>query len=1074
MVEKIKFLSDQPLRADEIRQVKFGHEGIAETVKNIVLACPTPFTIGLFGKWGVGKTTIINIIKKRLQNEKIPAVIFDVWKHEGDSLRRTFLKEITKQLNEQKQLPGDFKLNDRLDKPLSIKRDASFIINKSKITLLGWTSVAILAIGLITWIYLPQVFNTYLSILLTGSLISAILAWLLPQLVITEEITETIDRFKHPHEFESEFKGIVNKVHAEKLVIIIDNLDRTSHKKAVELLSTIKTFLEQKKSIFLIACDDEAIKKHLRTLYTNDIDASDDSGVDEFLRKFFNTYVRIPDFIDTELQDYTEELLKETGAKKLDNSEVAYVITTAFRENPRQIKQFINTLLSHYLLAQEREESQNPLIVPKGTITDNVGFLAKLLVIRHKFPEAYKKIKEERLDSTEITQLMVSYPELKARYPGLEEFLNSTSSIPKRRIRSTRPFIYLKQSEGELKIPNVEDLEVALVDNKQDIVNKEFKHLLQSPTLLKEYCRFISSLMKENKRRSTPLLNIIKSSLTALEENKIEFPNTEYYNEVARFLGGKLRDQLGNISPPLIFNQVINRCDKQLMHNIISSYIQILSKQGDKENTLKVTDEWVYGLFQQIVNNPSIFKKNKKGISKALSEAYYFNIDILSLFKDKPDIQKDLISEDALSKFVSTFSEDDIRNKDILNDKIQLLLNFKNVMTLSVIEEIISKFSELLKSENQRPFSEEKTNFLCKIEDILDAYHELIIGIDDEKVLVTFKNVITQGINAIGDWNQKKIFIPTCLRLRDILPDSQKTDINTLIINFWTNTDLAGIKYVLNKLDKDARQEVIEEYWSVFKDRVIQQQDIFDTIWSFSGKEKRKELFRCIINSNQYQWGLDKLKKLEYKTDFRRDAVSILLNRVTGVPIPYKSDFYKAINAMKCGRDANLRREYSNQLKTLLKTSDLDSQEVGYDALLGADYLSEPDKREIARDIIEWLMKLEPVDFRYQYSIKSITINWKILTQTDKNNCIHIIFDKILKRSSNIEDIRIGLDVIQEIKPRYGDGEYRLYFDDILDRIEKEENNDIKNELIRGLLKIKLQKLSKMEKEFWKKLERHK
>lgn len=1050
MVEKIKFLSDQPLRADEIRQVKFGHEGIAETVKNIVLACPTPFTIGLFGKWGTGKSTITNILQEKLEQEGVVVVNFDVWKYEKDSLRRTFLQSVVDAFDKKGILPEGYSLEKELYLTLTVSSE-----DEPKFS----------------WKMLKNI----------PALITTILQRDIKYIINADQRSITYKSIESPEQFEAKFGEILKYSKGKKVAIVVDNLDRCSHKRATELLSTIKTFLDVPKNkaecIFIIPCDDDAIKEHLENIYGGNNSIKEKPNAydpDEFLRKFFNTYVRIPDFIDTELQDYTEELLKETGAKKLDNSEVAYVITTAFRENPRQIKQFINTLLSHYLLAQEREESQNPLIVPKGTITDNVGFLAKLLVIRHKFPEAYKKIKEERLDSTEITQLMVSYPKLKEHCPGLEEFLNSTSSIPKRRIRSTRPFIYLKQSEDELKIPNVEDLEVALVDNKQDIVNKEFKHLLQSPTLLKEYCRFISSLMKENKRRSTPLLNIIKSSLTALEENKIEFPNTEYYNEVARFLGGKLRGQLGNISPPLIFNQVINRCDKQLMHNIISSYIQILSKQGDKENTLKVTDEWTYGLFQQIVNNPSIFKKNKKGISKALSETYYFNIDILSLFKDKPDIQKDLISEDVLSKFVSRFSEDDIKNKDILNDKIQLLLNFKNVMTLSVIEEIISKFSELLKSENQRPFSEEKTNFLCKIEDILDAYHELIIGIDDEKVLVTFKNVITQGINAIGDWNQKKIFIPTCLWLRDILPDSQKTDINTLIINFCTNTDLAGIKYVLNKLDKDARQEVIEEYWSVFKDRVIQQQDIFDTIWSFSGKEKRKELFRCIINSNQYQWGLDKLKKLEYKTDFRRDAVSILLNRVTGVPIPYKSDFYKAINAMKCGRDANLRRGYFNQLKTLLKTSDLDSQEVGYDALLGADYLSEPDKREIARDIIEWLMKLEPVGHTHEYAIKSVTLNWGILTQTDKNNYIHIIFDKILKRSSNIDDIRMGLGVIQKIKPRYGDGEYRLYFDDILDRIEKEGDNDIKNELIRGLLKIKPQKLSKMEKEFWKKLEKHK
>lgn len=96
----IHFLSDQPIETNEISQTKFGHEGIAETIKNIIISCPTRFTIGLFGKCGTGKTTIINRLKNKLQNEKIAVVEFDVWKHEDDALRRTFLKEIVKQLKE--------------------------------------------------------------------------------------------------------------------------------------------------------------------------------------------------------------------------------------------------------------------------------------------------------------------------------------------------------------------------------------------------------------------------------------------------------------------------------------------------------------------------------------------------------------------------------------------------------------------------------------------------------------------------------------------------------------------------------------------------------------------------------------------------------------------------------------------------------------------------------------------------------------------------------------------------------------------------------------------------------------
>lgn len=435
MNEKIKFLSDQPITYDEISQAKFGHEGIAETVKKIVLSCPTPFTIGLFGKWGTGKSSITNFLQGKLEQENIVVVNFDVWKYEKDSLRRTFLQSVVDAFKEKKILQKEYSLEKDLYLTLSVSSE-----DEPKIR----------------WKRLKNI----------PTLITTFLQRDIKYIINADQKSLTYKSIESPEQFEAKFEEILKHAKGKKVVILIDNLDRCSHKKATELLSTIKTFLEVPKykaeCIFVIPCDDDAIKKHLESIYGGDSYTKEKSNVfdpDEFLRKFFNAYVRIPDFIDTELQDYTEELLKETGAKKLDNSEVAYVITVAFRDNPRQIKQFINTLLSHYLLAQEREECQKPLIVKKGTITDNIGFLTKLLVIRHKFPEAYKKIKEERLNSTEINKLSPDDSDLK-------EFLNSTSPIPKRRIRSIRPFIYFKQPKEELKIPNAEYLELALVDNK--------------------------------------------------------------------------------------------------------------------------------------------------------------------------------------------------------------------------------------------------------------------------------------------------------------------------------------------------------------------------------------------------------------------------------------------------------------------------------------------------------------------------------------------------------------------------------------------------------------------------------
>jgi len=406
-VEKIKFFSDMPIAADREQDVRFGHLGIADNLREIILQCPLSFTIGLFGRWGSGKTTIINILKKKLQDNKIAVVKFDVWKHEKDSLRRAFLEELVKQSKSSKYLPKDFELSTRLKTPVRKTISGKFTWNwKVGLPLLGLIILAI-GVGVILNNKYPGVLGTYLSIIFGGSLISVLFLWILQQTITSETLTTTLEPFKDPYEFEGEFERIVRKTFAKRLVIVVDNLDRCTHNRAVELLSTIKTFLakdtdvsENNKCIFLIACDDEAIKKHLESVYTKmqgKEGAMEPFSADEFLRKFFNVFLRIPDFIDTELQAYTKDLLKETDISQFDSSDVAYVITNAFRENPRQIKQFINTLLAHFLLAQERESGQEPLIIPKGTITNNIAFLAKFLIIRQKFHSEYQQIRESHL-----------------------------------------------------------------------------------------------------------------------------------------------------------------------------------------------------------------------------------------------------------------------------------------------------------------------------------------------------------------------------------------------------------------------------------------------------------------------------------------------------------------------------------------------------------------------------------------------------------------------------------------------------------------------------------------------------
>ncbi|MHC3130026.1 MAG: hypothetical protein IBV52_08145, partial [Candidatus Bathyarchaeota archaeon] len=929
---------------------------------------------------------------------------------------------------------------------------------------------AIIGIGLFFYYRLPHAFGTYLSIIFGGSIISAIFIWVLQQMVISEMLTTGSERFRDPHEFEAEFRRITKNTSSKKLLVIVDNLDRCTHSKAVELLSTIKTFLakdtdisKDNKCIFLIACDDEAIKKHLENVYKIKDEKSEMKpfSTDEFLRKFFNTFLRIPDFIDTELQTYTEDLLKQTGIPKFNSLDVAYVITAAYRENPRQIKQFINTLITHFLLAQERENSEKPLIIPKGAITNNVAFLAKFLMIHQQYPLEYQQIRESYLTVEEMEN------------KGSKEFKNFLRATKAISVPDIRPFIYLKQSEEELTILGIKELELDLIDNNQDIVKERLKVIKEKPEQIDSLKRFIPSLIERNKGRRIPLLNIVSCSLEAFQYHNLEL-NLDFYNKIADLFNddAALKPELQRFEPSLIFKEVLIRCNKKDKDGIVAQYINILSKQKDEKEEPKITIDYAYGLFKELLEHKDwLDEREKVNVSDTVAEVYSSSLKILSLFKDRIDDQKDFISEEAISKFVSTFSNDDIKNKQSINDKVELVLNFKEIITPSMVQSIVKKMDDLLKNENTKPYRDQKENLSSRIEDVLNTFHEQTKNIPDPNVLNTFADTVTQGMNALSDLTQKRIFVFMCLKLVDLLKDPAKSNINTLIRNLFNTAGIESIKFIFDKFDKKGKEELIEEYRGTFDQRVLQQQPIFDLLYPISPKDVRTQWFIKLINSAPER-ATQKLKELDYKVDDKKDVVGALLRKAQGITVQEKEILYEAINKMKCANDSELKSNLASQIKPLLKNVDPNQQKVGYDALQGAGYLSASVKREIARETIEWLRSLEPANAKQPSSIKSVIRNWNILESQlpVQKDYIDFVFDKLIKRGVNIDNIRLGFEMLFEIRPKYED--YSAYFDDVLIRLESESNGQIKAELKSGLLKLKPPRLNEKNRDFWEKLEK--
>lgn len=77
----------------------FHHFDFVKNLKMIIEEHNPPFNIALLGKWGVGKSSIINILKSELRGkEEYKIHEINAWKYENDSLRKAFLKNLWKTL----------------------------------------------------------------------------------------------------------------------------------------------------------------------------------------------------------------------------------------------------------------------------------------------------------------------------------------------------------------------------------------------------------------------------------------------------------------------------------------------------------------------------------------------------------------------------------------------------------------------------------------------------------------------------------------------------------------------------------------------------------------------------------------------------------------------------------------------------------------------------------------------------------------------------------------------------------------------------------------------------------------
>ncbi len=373
------FWTDHPvLDAEEDR---FDFQDYAEALSQIVLSGSTPITIGIFGPWGAGKTSLMRLIsvyltgRRTAEHRRAHIVWFNAWQYERDegAIWRALLLRVLECLKDLELASADKRRIEDWETRLYADVDRA---EKGEMS--------------VDWKKFGQ------GALTLGLSLSSLSGSLLEVLKLAEgkmsTIEEVIGAVRHEEikirrrklslleEFRSGFAEIVLQYIRKRnglLIIFIDDLDRCLPDRALEVLETIKLFLDVPGCAFFLAADHERIEMVVEQKY-----GSQEEGVGEsYLEKLVQLPFYLPPLEEVQMKRFVARAAPDLPP------DVHQIFACGLPPNPRLIKRILNIFRLLQQLAARRG-ARGKMVAIEPTI------LAKMVVIQGRYRDLYHNLLE--------------------------------------------------------------------------------------------------------------------------------------------------------------------------------------------------------------------------------------------------------------------------------------------------------------------------------------------------------------------------------------------------------------------------------------------------------------------------------------------------------------------------------------------------------------------------------------------------------------------------------------------------------------------------------------------------------
>lgn len=398
-----------------------------------------PVTIGLFGDWGSGKTSVMKMLEKTLSSfdddkssegkANIICLYFNGWQFEGyDDAKSAILSSILMQLAEHKKIGEKIK-----DKAVSLMKS----VNWMRLVGMSVKNVALPAI---------------LAYLTGGASLIPSLAGFGKKFLGMEDKNKKNDDGNQDAEpldweelikadesnsgpldirtFRERFSEMLKDTKIDALVILIDDLDRCSPDRIIDNLEAIKLFLNVDNTAFVIGADPRIVEYAVerRFLFERGMESDKEGAgnlVKDYLEKLIQIPYRLPRLSPSEIESYMnllfcdKKLAAEDFKKIIDGfqefrkrdmysifgysriknisstveintgleedlsmcSNIAPLITDGLKGNPRQVKRFLNAFILRKKLAE---------VAKLNKVNDNV--LVKLMVLEYVEDDCFREL----------------------------------------------------------------------------------------------------------------------------------------------------------------------------------------------------------------------------------------------------------------------------------------------------------------------------------------------------------------------------------------------------------------------------------------------------------------------------------------------------------------------------------------------------------------------------------------------------------------------------------------------------------------------------------------------------------